>query len=235
MAANISLERKRWEIKDNPNIYDRFVRDRVDLNARNFFITFNYELLMDYALWEIHPRMCADYSLDFVHVNLWPQYDEMRQRGRSASDADLLKLHGSLNWARCEQCGFYLFSFQTYNGLRSEVCQKCGATLSPVLVPPTLRKNIAAYGIGQLWLRAEEALSAADRITIIGYSFPDADVEAQWLFKRAVAKGGKKPKLTIVEPCLAVRKKIVELFGKTVADPVYVQDFESYVGESSTS
>ena len=101
---------------------------------------------------------------------------------------------------------------------------------TPVLVPPTLRKDIGGNGIDVLWEKAEAALASADEITIIGYSFPDADIEAKWLFKRAIAKGGKKPSLTIVDKSPDVQKKILAFFGKTIADARCLPDFETYAG-----
>ena len=217
--------------KENPNVYDLFITSRIDRCARNCFISFNYEDFLDRALWFPQPPVCADYSMPFMHVE-WPQYDRMLREGFSPERADLLKLHGSLNWAKCKKCGFQLFPYTTYRRIFSLPCVQCSASLSPVLVPPTLRKKLKEYGIGHLWDKADQAISAADNITIIGYSFPDADIEAKWLFKRAVAKGGKKPSLTIVDPCERVRKKILEFFGKTVGHTVLVENFETYVENS---
>ena len=87
-----------------------------------------------------------------------------------------------------------------------------------------------AYGIGPLWDKAEQLLCAADQISVIGYSFPDADIEAKWLFKRAVAKGGRKPTLTIADPSTDAYDRIVAFFGNTVSGATRVPNFEEYVG-----
>ncbi len=214
--------------------YDHFVAKRVDRTHRNVFLSFNYDDFLDHALWLADPPLPADYGLPFTHVDQWPQYDEMRREGIGKQETELLKLHGSINWARCRRCdGLHLFSFRHYLAMFNEPCRRCknsDASLTPVLVPPTLRKDIESYGIDGVWEKAETALASADAITIIGYSFPDADTEAKWLFKRAIAKGGKKPALLIVDPSASVQEKIAAFFGKTVADVKCLPDFETYVG-----
>jgi hypothetical protein len=215
--------------------YDHFVTKRIDRTHRNVFLSFNYDDFLDKALWSADPPVPADYGLSFTHVDQWPQYDEMLRGVAYKKEADLLKLHGSINWARCRRCdGLHLFSFRHYLAMFKEPCRRCkngDALLTPVLVPPTLRKNIGSYGIDGIWERAEAALADADAITIIGYSFPDADTEAKWLFKQAIAKGGKKPDLLIVDPSARVRETITAFFGKTVINVKCLPDFETYVGD----
>ena len=70
-----------------------------------------------------------------------------------------------------------------------------------------------------------------DNITVIGYSFPDADLEAKWLFKKAVAKGGRKPHLTIIDPSVNIRQRIKDFFGGTVGGVKEMDTFKTYVTE----
>ncbi|MEI6083892.1 MAG: SIR2 family protein [Verrucomicrobiota bacterium] len=214
--------------------YDHFVAKRVDPRNRNVFISFNYDEFLDRALWLADTPLPADYNLSFTHVDQWDQYEAMMLHdGHHKKAADLLKLHGSTNWARCSQCdGLHLFSFRHYVAMLKEPCKRCkraDAFLTPVLVPPTFRKDIKRYGIDAVWNKAEQALVSADHITIIGYSFPDADLEAKWLFKRAIAYSGKTPTLTVVDPSPAVHEKIAGLFGNTVSKIQHLPNFESYV------
>src|SRR5206468_1170950 len=57
------------------------------------FITFNYDLLLDVAL--ARQSRQIDYGL--------PGYDD--DFVRTDRTVSLLKLHGSINWARCHVCG----------------------------------------------------------------------------------------------------------------------------------
>ena len=205
----------------------------IDINEQNCFITFNYDLFLDDAVvinnYKINYGLLGDYNLNFDSVENFPGYNRLLKGNRKPEDFDLLKLHGSLNWARCPSCNNITLSFRSnYKLILKHTCPRCKVRLVPILVPPTLKKNIDLYGIGSVWNRAEEMLSKADNLTIIGYSFPDADIEAKWLFKRALAKGGKVPILTLVEPKSEVREKIIKMFGNTVKDVIEYEKFEDY-------
>ena len=219
-------------IKTDQNCYDKFIATKVDHSRCNCFISFNYDLLLDHACWRAHPILPANYNLPFVQVDLWPQYKTLLEGRMGQIHNDLLKLHGSMNWARCDKCGcLQLVYFRLYRELFKMGCTRCGSLLSPVLIPPSLRKDIKNYGLTNLWDKAEDALAMTDNITVIGYSFPDADLEAKWLFKKAVAKGGRKPHLTIIDPSVNIRQRIKDFFGGTVGGVKEMDTFKTYVTE----
>lgn len=105
-----------------------------------------------------------------------------------------------------------------------------------VLVPPTYLKQIELQELAGVWLCAEHLLERADSLTIIGYTFPDADIEAKWLFKRAIAKNQKRLSLTLVEPNPDVRKDVLGFLGDFFEqDVVFFETFESYCEEQMPS
>lgn len=216
------------------NCYDKLIDNVITLTDHNCFISFNYDLFLDKAVSINNHSILGDYNLEFVSVEHFASYKRIQNGKRTEKDVDILKLHGSINWARCPVCNeIYLEYFSRYRSIFEKTCKRCGKRLIPILVPPTLRKQIEEYGIGCLWDRAEEILSMADNIIIIGYSFPDVDTEAKWLFKRSLVKGGKKPTLTLVEPNTDTRKKIIGMFGNTVGEvfPPF-HKFEDYIEQS---
>lgn len=216
------------------NCYDRLVDYGLDLDDANCFVTFNYDLLLDKAVSINNHRILGDYNLPFRTVSNFSSYNRIREGGRRKGDVDILKLHGSLNWARCLNCyDLHLAFHHQYERIPTLTCEGCGSKVAPVLIPPILRKDIAGYGIESLWVKAQDHLSLADRIIIVGYSFPDADIESKWLFKRAVAMGVKKPHLTLVEPSVAVRNKITKLFGKTVSGFDFYKSFEEFCDQNA--
>jgi hypothetical protein len=77
-----------------------------------------------------------------------------------------------------------------------------GLTSISLIIPPVKRKEYDYYGelFGGLWSQAEEALSRAEAISIIGYSFPETDTQSQNLFKRAMAKRKRHPRISITNP-----------------------------------
>lgn len=176
-----------------PRPYGDLVTLMDKLNARGFgpvsFLTFNYDLGLDYALHR--RRNHVDYCFD--------------RDGRAG--VEVMKLHGSLNWTRCQKCARivpwhlseYFERFQwdvlrfgsaepiqdvTLNvGANVGILQHCDVACAsaPVLVPPTWNK--AAYqDIASIWECAAVHFSEAENIIISGFSLPATDEFFKFLF-----------------------------------------------------
>lgn len=213
------------------NLYDMLVDYGLNISDRNSFITFNYDLLLDKAV-SINDRgLLGDYAVPFVSVSHFDQYRRrILSNKRLPIDADILKLHGSLNWAVCTKCNApHLAFYYRYTRLPREHCSLCQALLAPVLVSPIYRKDIGKYSfLAYVWRKAQEIVGQADEITVIGYSFPEADMEAKWLFKRALLGRVNRPILFLVEPASAVRERIRSFFLDTVETCIEYENFMEY-------
>ncbi len=218
--------------------FDILLDRMIDLNSKNCLITLNYDLFLDSAVFINHQNSFGNYNLKFDLVEHIPEYIEKTTEPSNKENRqliDILKLHGSLNWAHCNNCNRNSLAFaRQYKQYKRTPCQNCSGTLRPIIVPPTLKKRINETGLKSVWDKAHEILKNADTITIIGYSFPDADVEAKWLFKKAVAEGCRNPLLTLVEPCKHVRDKIRGFFGQTVKFHGFYDKFEDYCEQART-
>lgn len=85
----------------------------------------------------------------------------------------LLKLHGSLSWAvRGGQ-------LEKYGDLRPAFRGDAA------IIPPIEQKEFANW-LRPIWKQAEQALEQADRLLVVGYSFPDYDHEIRRLLKRGI-------------------------------------------------
>jgi len=73
---------------------------------------------------------------------------------------------------------------------------------APLLVAPVKNKLYAEYAhvLDPLWAGAREALTAADRIVILGYSFPATDTRARELLWYALSAAPGSKDLVIVDP-----------------------------------
>jgi len=226
------------ELDHNRNCYDKLVDYIMPVDETNCMITFNYDLFLDWAVSRNNHDLLGDYNIEFADVEHFPSYERLHLKQRREDDVDLLKLHGSLNWARCPHClGLFLAYFRRYRQITDQSCPSCGnAHRVPVLVPPTLKKQMDIPELQCVWDRAEHFLERADTLTIIGYSFPDADIEAKWLFKRAIANNPWRPTLTLVEPKSDVREKVRRFLGHFFQeDPVPFETFEEYCEKQITS
>ena len=77
-----------------------------------------------------------------------------------------------------------------------------GLVSSPLIIPPVRQKSYSLFGelFSQRWNHAEHALTRADEIAIIGYSFPVTDVASVNLFKRAFCSRSTLPRITVCNP-----------------------------------
>jgi len=151
------------------------------------FLTFNYDLTLDYSLH--HQGYIFDYCLS----------DKPDEKEAHIQKVPYLKLHGSINWGICEECGqiiprrtseahFDLWpgsKHVIYNlGSRLHVKEHCNKPLKgpPILVPPTWNKTGYHEQLGNVWKRAAAELSTAENIFVIGYSLPETDSFFRYLY-----------------------------------------------------
>ncbi len=212
-----SLESRRVSA---PYPYLDFVKmfDRTtEFEDKVAIITFNYDLAIDYALHESGRRI--DYGLEAQPM---------------VGGFPLLKLHGSLNWLECHQCGvapyrleeFFRvrrfdttlisnrapFQFRVSAALAEDPFPHCNGDFKtprvPLLVPPTWNKGDHHQRIARVWARAAQHLSEARQIAIIGYSLPESDHFFRLLWALGTVGPTRIENLWVVNPSL---KKDTEL------------------------
>ncbi len=115
----------------------------------------------------------------------------------------LLKLHGSIAWCRCKNpdcCNRECIIPDKYcKKFNDEKCRMCGEDLHPVIVPPSMQKNLSEIPeIAIMWRCAKAALEEASHVGVVGFSFPTSDILfSQYL--RNGAKGKNYEKFTIMD------------------------------------
>ncbi|WP_131647880.1 hypothetical protein [Enterobacter hormaechei] len=77
-----------------------------------------------------------------------------------------------------------------------------GLVSIPLIIPPVKQKNYNGYGMlfDNLWEKAQEGLTNAEHIIIIGYSFPRTDLKSNQLFLDAFLNRKNIPYITILDP-----------------------------------
>jgi len=136
-------------------------------------ISFNYDLVIESVLAKL--GITCDYGL-----NQKPLKDSQL----------LLKMHGSVNWAQCNNCeNFAFFSDNVAVKILSQgqKCPHCKKnSLLPIIIPPVLYKENyfrTSKLFKLLWGHANEIITQANKIVFIGFSMRDSDSYAQELFK----------------------------------------------------
>ena len=215
--------------ESQPSYYRVFVDKLLRRPGAHCVISFNYDLLLDFQLawlWKSRDgKLPVDelqwtYGINFNHRMEWDWCEGLPQEAKIS----YYKLHGSLNMSFDPEtkavslhgpCGDH--QAHRYVGREEQAGQ-------PLLIPPLLQKKIPIPALAALWEKAEEKLSQAEEIHVIGYSAPDADQEARKLLKGV----GKRKSIKRV---VIVNKKPDDRDGLQIllkASTVKVQSYELF-------
>lgn len=175
----------------------------TNIQQNDTVISYNYDILADNALFLDNKMNENNYLVPFWRT--FYRGDWLSPR-KPISNIRLIKLHGSLNWLSCGRCNSLLcfLGEKTPEDYSSSLptlvnCPHCGSNeLEYVLIPPILHKSYDLPSMKLLWKTAENVLSSADRIVVIGYSLPPTDFRSELLFRLALGK--KKVAIDIVNP-----------------------------------
>ena len=145
-----------------------------------------------------------------------------------------LKLHGSLNWLFCSNCG-RLFIDDKNIGLDSKICTYCeieakdkSLLLEPLIITPTFLKELTNLHIKNIWQNAFLDIQEASEIIFIGYSLPPEDYEMKYMLKKAINRNSKiEAILTSSDENNGTSKRYKSFFGNHVK--FYFDGFEQWV------
>ena len=122
---------------------------------------------------------------------------ELTQLYSSASSREtfeFIKLHGSINWRSFEDdgdsgsgCFMEVAPWTSQNNPNDSEARALTDT-DPFIIPPLTEKSIYYENteIRQLWQRAGDAIDAATRVFVIGYSLPASDMGMQLFLMRSL-------------------------------------------------
>jgi len=169
-------------------------------------ITFNYDIGLDYALLVKHIR--PSYYLE----------------GPDAGQIPLLKLHGSVSWGQCLECGCAVATpaipilTQTQSGIsyrfKMPHQQHCGKSVDECLiVPPSWNKSEGRRSIVSVWQQAAKELATACTIIVCGYSLPETDAFFRYLYALGTVGTTVFREFYVFDPVPAVHERFKSLLG----------------------
>ena len=174
-------------------------------------ITSNYDVAIEKA-WGFRrddEKMMKALSLDFGFNWLWPSnaYPEKIIARPREPLRRLYKLHGSTNWLRCGLCDRVYINPEAdiavwAYGLEARphnTCHCLHSRLEVQIVSPSFVRELRAPNLIGVWQAALNWLREADDWIIIGYSFPDEDLNIRSLFTRALAARKDWPHVTAIQ------------------------------------
>ncbi|HLY75093.1 MAG TPA: hypothetical protein VKU80_13310 [Planctomycetota bacterium] len=166
-------------------------------------VTTNYDCLVEFA------AAAAELKYDYL--------DD------SSEKLPIAKLHGSVNWAlfssqvRRWSDGWKPRLLNEHEGIGVYDCELepipwVAQKGVPALIPPIIRKEYD--GIFKEVIRlAARSLNGADRVLMIGYAFPEADIVVEGMLKAILGRSRNPPEVLYVNPderAVVRAKKILE-------------------------
>lgn len=168
-------------------------------------INLNWDLLFDSYFFENWMRINYGHEscdLDGLCDN--------KCKHKPSAPLEILKLHGSLNWLVCPECTeddkkiFFVREYiigESYEEDENRRCANCGCQLERLIVPPVfskLSKDPKYEPMKDIWRLAEYSLVEAERIHIMGYSFPVTDTQFESFFINSLIKNKSLEEVIIV-------------------------------------
>lgn len=174
-------------------------------------ITSNYDVAMEQA-WRFNrdsmshlKGLAVDFGFDWT----WPsdKFPPDVMARPAAPKRRLYKLHGSTNWLRCGLCDrVYVnpevdIAVYAYDRkIQATNSCHCGhAKLEVQIVSPSFVREMRSPNLISVWQQALNWLRRSDDWIVIGYSFPDEDLNIRSLFTRAFASRESPPFITAVQ------------------------------------
>jgi NAD-dependent SIR2 family protein deacetylase len=188
-----------------PNPVHTAIAHYLQSRADSTVITTNYDCCIDLALGRDGKDF--DYRMTFANS----------KNGGGDNLSNLIKLHGSLNWFYCDSCQKVNLidiskAIKDFEADSSPypvigVCKGCGGQRRGLLVPPLAMKFDLAPALNPLLELANERLTKASVLVVVGFSFAEAD---QYI-SRMVSKwmqGNDQNRLVIFDPNHGVAEKM---------------------------
>jgi NAD-dependent SIR2 family protein deacetylase len=235
-----------------PNAYNKFAEHlfatRSSSDDKVSVLSLNWDTLLEKSLLDLKiDKLKVDYC--FYNYGLSDEFiPHITLKALGYSNIKILKLHGSINWLYCSNCGRMYVDESINIGTKKEECTYCkkyslmpssqySYGLHPFIVTPTLLKKFDNLHIKYSWQNTFVELQEADNVVFIGYSLPKADYEFMYLLKKAI---NDDKKITVVlassdehgdENCSAP-KRYKALFGDKIE--FYFNGFENWINQCLT-
>lgn len=211
------------------------------LKKGDSIITFNYDCLLENSIYWARYRdkriniplfnPLNGYGIKFESNNI----DEKVIRQEDNSNIEILKLHGSINWSKNNYGrNICLYEMTPNSPIVNWSKNQLGLAKhdSPErnnlwMIEPSYSKNVDEFI--SLWQKAEQRISEANRIMIVGYSFPDADFNSQHIFQKSLRKT-QRCKVQIIDPKAGIiKEKIKKFIGGNIDICTCENKFEDWI------
>lgn len=151
------------------------------------------ELFLNQALTKKQKKNTLTDYCTYTHTLQGKGISHVNIKSQGYYNIKVLKLHGSLNWLYCSNCGRLFVQSTKSIGIHENECLFCKTEtsdinlyLEPLIITPTFLKELNNLHIKNIWQNAFIDLQEATEIIFIGYSLPLADFELKYILKKAI-------------------------------------------------
>lgn len=205
-----------WELRSEAGQANKYNAPLYDLQAgllsaapcglhaamRNTVISFNYDTVLEKALWNWDLKTWYGFEPDSVEQDASSTFVSGTEDDNALT---VLKLHGSVNWATPEQ-DQRLTIFGSYEDILENNRQV-------LLIPPTWRKTFSGP-ISRVWDGAVRALKEATRIVIIGFSIPPTDIHFKYLMAAGLQENISLRKIFCINTDPRIERNLFKILRK---------------------
>lgn len=212
------------ESSEMDELYEQFIDMLLKLNKKYKIdvISTNYDYTVEYGLYD---RGKLNYEkfiqkTDFGFKWRDPESGKLYTIPENPTFS-IYKLHGSVLWLTCELCNQVYINIEGPIALRASektwdgnTCHCGHARLVPVIVSPSLARNVSDTNLKYVWNSAVESLRTSSEWFVIGYSFPMEDLNIRSIFTRAINAHESKPRINVIQLGDEAKDRYKSLFGK---------------------
>jgi hypothetical protein len=209
-----------WRLRFKPIV--KFLKQQCSsLHRSHTFVSFNYDLALEHALELARLPWSArrGYSIRFKWAAPADPHPHggialVPVPGRRTVGLEVLKPHGSLNWLVPKPVGrsgrrLPVLTVTNTGDVRYPAALRPHSevrfpnlwhplTVTPLIVPPSRKKNTSRHMLERLRDREEKALQEADEVYVFGWSMPRTDKDQIQLIRRAVTRRTKRFRRVVV-------------------------------------
>jgi len=245
-----------WTISKTMNFENNYYEWMVNSLIWEYntcIISLNYDTLLDEAIRSKYNRRWS-YGINFSDIDGIPVNVDLQSEHFNLI---LLKPHGSLNWLRCPECNYLSLHWEieymerryikrgdtTLPGLilasRNKPCPNCGKKQGHFLIPPKPNKELEQIS-QSIMKSASEYISNANKIIIIGYSFPDQDEHIKNLLSNSIKTNKNNIEVEVVDINKIKVQQSVDKLKKLIDRKVNIfpseaEGFSDYVKQITSS
>jgi hypothetical protein len=116
----------------------------------------------------------------------------------------IIKPHGSIAWKRCmnrDCCSFEcMVADEQCQPFEPCTCPTCDQACGPVMVMPTMSKNLSETPeIGVMWQAARRAIAEAESILLFGFSMPTSDELLMQMIRATIQENGNLRRVASID------------------------------------